>query len=197
MTNQTNQQDQVIVKGLINRESQAMMTFIDVYSGLLYHIVAKTLAPFASKEDIEECLNDIFLAIWDNIASYRGESALSQWVGSIAKYKALDLQRRLIHQHQIEHAEDINTLSKETSDSKPLDYHLLEAENLKAFYDLISPLSPTDQSIFIERYIGEKTTGEIADSLKMKRSAVNNHLSKGRKKLKKRLHLTQKEVKRQ
>ncbi len=197
MSFKTHKTDEAIIKGLLEQESDAMMAFIDVYSGLLYHIVAKTLFPLGSKEDIEECLNDIFLAIWDHIDSFRQESQLSQWVGSIAKYKALDLQRRLIHQHQLEQTEDISVLSQKVSEDKPLDYRLLEAENLKAFYDLISPLSLTDQSIFIERYVAEKSTGEIAENLNMKRSAVNNHLSKGRQKLKKLNPLTHKEVKRQ
>lgn len=50
---------------------------------------------------------------------------------------------------------------------------------------IISSLKPVDQKIFIMRYLLDFDTEEIARQLEMTKSAIDNRLYHGRKKLKK------------
>ena len=61
---------------------------------------------------------------------------------------------------------------------------LEEQEDIQA---IIASLKPIDQKIFIMRYLLDFDTEEIARQLQMTKSAIDNRLYHGRKKLKKSL----------
>lgn len=60
--------DKDIYKRLLNGDESALVEVIDCYGSLVKKIITYKLN--AHKDLQDECLNDVFLAIWTNISSY-------------------------------------------------------------------------------------------------------------------------------
>ncbi|MGH4123422.1 MAG: sigma-70 family RNA polymerase sigma factor [Clostridium sp.] len=169
-----------VISELRKRNPKALDFIIDKYGGLIQSIVKKTLFNFEGSGSVEECMNDVFLAIWNNIDKFYKENSFKSWIAAIAKYKAIDYKRKLLKELYNENLENIEMQQEDTSDKK-----ILEKENHEELMALLSRLKPEDKKIFILRYFNEESTKEIAEKLDVNKEVINNRLSRGRKKLRK------------
>jgi len=163
-------------------KEDALDYVIDHYLPLIKGIVSKTLGPFSKNDISKECCNDILFSIWKNSKKFNGEvNDFKKWVCVIAKYKAIDYYRMEIKKRENSSLKIMldpydHTISKTSS--------LEDQENILS---IISRLKPLDQKIFIMRYLLDFDTEEIACQLQMTKSAIDNRLYHGKKKLKKAL----------
>ena len=74
-------EDIKIIELFFNRDETAIQELSNKYSGYCYKIVWNLLN---NHEDVEECLNDTWLAAWEYIPPRR-PSVLSAYVGKIAR----------------------------------------------------------------------------------------------------------------
>ena len=69
-----------------------MQLLISNYSGLIYYIVSNIVK---GQEDIEECMNDIYMKIWKSIDSYSSRKAkFTTWITAISRNSAIDYAKR-------------------------------------------------------------------------------------------------------
>lgn len=61
------------VAGLQAKNEKALYFFIEHDGWIVKSIVHKMMAKYQDKQ--EECMNDIFLAVWKNVDRYTGEKA--------------------------------------------------------------------------------------------------------------------------
>ncbi|MEK1831143.1 sigma factor [Priestia megaterium] len=82
------------------KKEKGLELLIDQYGGLITAIVRKHLGTLKSYE--EECVNDVLLAVWHHIDRFDSEkNTFKNWVAAVAKYKAIDYQRKYIKtQHE-------------------------------------------------------------------------------------------------
>lgn len=165
--------DENVVGQLKLGNIKALEFVIDRYGGLIKSIIQKTLFNFKNSGLIEECMNDVFLAIWENCNKFsgvnRGANSFKAWIGAIAKYKAIDYERKYIKTLCYEDLETVE-LREETA----IDKELLEQECKKEIMELLSKINPLDREIFIKRYFEEESTKLIAKNL----SLINNSYSR-------------------
>ncbi|WP_397537802.1 sigma-70 family RNA polymerase sigma factor [Rummeliibacillus pycnus] len=163
--------EQNVVQQLKKQNELALNYIIAQYGGMIKCIISEKLS---RKQDIEECVDDVFLGIWQNIDHFdSSKSSLKNWIATISKYKMIDRLRK--HIKEIERqslVEEIPELSQIQRD--------LSAE----VHNLLSYLSDEDQAIFKKYYLEEKGTNEIVQELQLEKSFIYNRLSRGRKKLK-------------
>ena len=83
-----------VVEAIQKRNENAIRFIIDHYGGLLSAIIKRHLPDDLG--DYEECLDDVLLAAWHHIDSYdlQTRNSFKQWLAAIAKYKAIDYQRK-------------------------------------------------------------------------------------------------------
>lgn len=89
--------EQQLIQGLQARNSQTLEALITQYSHELFYFIRLILDGVGSVQDAEECLNDLFIAVWQEFDSFdprRG--ALRTWLTMRAKYIALDRRRHLL-----------------------------------------------------------------------------------------------------
>jgi RNA polymerase sigma-70 factor (ECF subfamily) len=80
---------------LKQKNQRAMDIVINKYSKLLYKVIYSVLGQYKDEGQIEECLSDVFLSIWNNSHKFLGdESRFKSWICVIAKYKAIDYSRK-------------------------------------------------------------------------------------------------------
>ena len=88
--------DKELLKKLKKNKSSGLSAVIDLYSGLLYKIAAGIILPLGTKEDVEECVSDSFLAFYGEIDSLDLDKAsIKTYLAVITRRKAIDFYRKL------------------------------------------------------------------------------------------------------
>lgn len=170
--------DENVVRHLRGKNEKALHYVIDIYGGLVKAIVKKHL--YNLEQVQEECIDDVFFAVWNNIDQFSGEkNSLKNWIAVIAKCKSIDYKRKYLKLLQEENIDDIALKSPLTAEG-----YLMEKELSYEVDVLLNNLKKEDKELFISYYIEGKETEDIAREKGIKKSSIYNRLSRGRKKLK-------------
>ncbi len=169
--------DAQLARAVANGSEKAFEELVRLYGGLIrsvarYHL--KSMPQYA-----EECENDVLLSVWQNIGRFDpSKNSLKNWLGAVAKYRAINYKRRYIRELAN------GALNENMTDGQSADARLLAEEVRGEIESLLAALSDADRDIFIRRFILEQPVAEIAAVRGKKPSWVYNRLSRGRKVLK-------------
>ncbi|WP_416420572.1 sigma-70 family RNA polymerase sigma factor [Priestia aryabhattai] len=165
-------EDDWIVASIMRKKEKGLELLIDQYGGLITAIVRKHLGTLKSYE--EECINDVLLAVWHHIHRFDSEkNTFKNWVAAVAKYKAIDYQRKYIKtQHE--------SLGEAEFGETP-GVHNVQRDDVE---ELLGHLSEGDRELFKAYYLQEIELKQIAKKQETTISNLYNRLSRGRKKLK-------------
>lgn len=164
-----------VVQQVAEGNENALAFIIQTYGGLLNTVIRRYM--YGNHQDFEECMDDVLLAIWQHIHSYDPQkNGFKQWVAAIAKFKAIDYQRKAdrIRNRTVAAEIDDDLYPSSTQPSYEDDVE-----------ELLSGLGQKERAIFSKYYLEEVPLREIASQFQEKESWVHNKLSRGRKKLKK------------
>lgn len=161
-------EDDWIVACITRKKEKGLELLIDQYGGLITAIVRKHLGTLKSYE--EECVNDVLLAVWHHINRFDSEkNTFKNWVAAVAKYKAIDYQRKYIKtQHE--------ALGEAEFDEKAGGN--VQADDVE---ELLGHLNEGDHELFKAYYLQEVELKQIAKKQKTTISNLYNRLSRGRK----------------
>jgi RNA polymerase sigma factor (sigma-70 family) len=163
---------------LKKRKEDALEYVIDTYLPLVKTIAAKILHSM-HEHDIDECVNDVFLTVWENARQFQGEAAdFKKWIGMIAKYKAIDQYRQAKKRREREKSD---VLLKEKAGASATEESVMRREGRNELLAAISRLKDDDRDIFMMKYYLELSNREIADHLGLSKAAVDNRLYRGKK----------------
>src|SRR5207302_10616960 len=104
-----NWSDEDLAQRLQARDLEALETLISRYSREVFYFIRLVLDGVGVAQDAEECVNDLFVAVWQEIDSFDpGRGTLRTWLTMRSKYIALDLRRQLWrrHTHNMQSADD-------------------------------------------------------------------------------------------
>jgi RNA polymerase sigma factor (sigma-70 family) len=91
-----NWSDDDLAQRLHQRDPEALETLISRYSRELFYFIRIVLDGVGAVQDAEECVNDLFVAVWQEIESFDpGRGTLHTWLTMRAKDIALDRRRQL------------------------------------------------------------------------------------------------------
>ena len=152
---------------------------MDLYMGSVYGVAKSILMNLGSEQDIEECVQDVFIEAWDNIDKFdESRGSMKTWLLILCKYKALNIKKVLIKKSKIVDIEDLQLSSRET-----IEENLLFKERKGEVIEAINSFNPTDKEVFLRRYFMEQSVEYIISCMSLSRQAVDNRLWRGRKKL--------------
>lgn len=171
---------------LLNKnESEAQRMLFNEYLNYVYTIVRSRLMDIAEREDIEECISDIFAEIF---SSYKDEAEnhgdMKGFIGVVAYRKSLRYLRRLhsANSSKTEISEEyINNIPSEENIAEQAELH--EAQRILT--EAVKSLGEPDSAIIFQKYYFGRKSGEIAKLLSMSPTAVRVRMSRAIKKLKK------------
>ncbi|WP_123054176.1 sigma-70 family RNA polymerase sigma factor [Clostridium sp. JN-1] len=175
--------DNNFITEIKNKNPKALEYAFDSYSDYIYKIVFSIFGSNRYSTYIDECINDIFMCLWNNADKFDDKKGnFKYWFKAVAKYRAINYKKKVIKDIKVDCIEDYMLESKEQVESL-----IISKENKNEVIKLIKELNEIDREIFIRRYLVQEDIVDIANSLGMNRSAVDNRLSRGRKVLKKKL----------
>lgn len=169
--------DKELLKKLKKNKSSGLSAVIDLYSGLLYKIAGAIILPIGTKEDVEECVSDSFLAFYGEIDSLDlDKSSIKTYLALITRRKAIDFYRSLKHKSSAEFSSD-----EEMTDSADDFTHSLDRKS--ALLTAVKNLGEPDSTIIIRKYILGETAAEIAEQLDLSEAAIQKRIERSREKL--------------
>ena len=83
--------DEVLIARIANGDRLAMQVLFTRHHVRAYRFVLRLVRNEATAEDL---ISDVFLDVWRQAGKFEGRSAVSTWILSIARFKALSALRR-------------------------------------------------------------------------------------------------------
>ena len=170
--------DKKMISAIIKRDEQMLAFVRQKYSKLLWKITASILLNVSSVQEVEECVADVFIFLWQYPEKYNPDRAkLSSWLSMIARSKAVDRYRSLIKNKEIS-MEEIIVESLGYAEVKTSD----EDKEELLFY--IAELDEKEKELIVRRYYYEQKPAEIALALDIPKKQIENRLYYAKQKLK-------------
>ena len=176
--------DKKIISAITARDERMLAFVVKKYSKLLWKIAASVLINAASVQDVEECVADVFIYLWQYPEKYDPDKAkLSSWLSVIARSKAVDSYRRIIRKREIS-MEEIVVESLGFAEIAA-DDEIEERYSREKLQLCIEGLNEKEKELIIRRYYYEQKPAEIAVALDIPKKQVENRLYYVRQKLRK------------
>jgi RNA polymerase sigma-70 factor, ECF subfamily len=152
---------------------------MDLYMDSVYGVAKSILIYKGSEQDIEECVQDVFVEAWNNINKFdESRGSMKTWLLILCKYKALNIKKALIKKNKIVDFEELQLPSKEA-----IEENLLFKERKDEIIEAIKSFNPIDKEIFLRRYFMAQSIEYICIDMNLSRQAVDNRLWRGKKRL--------------
>lgn len=172
-----------LVAAVLRKDRKATAEFVGLYADTIYSYVRHRLTP--RTDLVEDLVQEVFLAAWTQLGSFRGESPLKAWLLGIARHKVKDYYRARLRESaaiepdwpesaaelavepQMEHALDQERLFQKTK-------HVLE--ELPELYSLA----------LLWRYWEQRSAQEMAAQTGRTEKAIERILARAREQFKRR-----------
>ncbi|OPA79022.1 RNA polymerase subunit sigma-70 [Paenibacillus selenitireducens] len=156
---------------LLKQNPLALEFLMNAYANVVYGLIQRILGGLAQKEDIEECVSDVFVAAWNRIDEYdRSKAIFKTWLLILAKYKALDYRRKLIKQNITLSLEVDPAALHETEDV------ILSKEATQVTMGIIDSFPEPDRSLFYRRYFYYEKLDVLALQYGLTKKAIESRL---------------------
>ena len=170
--------DERMITAIKNRSEAAINEVITKYSKLLWSVAGAVLNNIGSTQDVEECVADAFIYLWEHPEKYNPQRGkLKTWLSIVARTQAVNRCREIAKRNivPLEDTDFINQLGIVDT--------FLEAETRRALLAAVNALGEPDREILIRRYYYEQKPREIALALDMSVKQVDNRLYQTKLKL--------------
>ena len=172
--------DITAIAGVKEKDERTINEIMVKYSKLLWPIAAAVLKNVGSEQDVEECVADVFIDLWENPDKYEPErGTLKSWLCMVARCKAID-RYRVLSKHStvpLEGAMMVGRMGMQDA--------LLQEETKRELVAAVNALADVEKDILIRRYYYEQKPREIAKALDLPLKQVENHLYRSKQKLRK------------
>ena len=162
---------------------EAHRAIFDDYCDYVYAIAFNRLRNTGTREDIEECVSDIFADIYQIFDEEKTDSGdIKILIGTVAKRRAVDFYRMLNAKKRktvfLENEEIVSDTDIEEDNDRN--------ELRNAMLSEINNLGEPDSTILILKYYYNRTSEEIAKKLSMTAVSVRKRCERAMKKLRSR-----------
>lgn len=191
--------DEALWRGLQARDAHALEALIARYAHEVAYFVRIILDGVGTAQDAEECVNDLFVTVWEDADSFDPTRATFRtWLTMRAKYIALDRRRQM--QRRVEGLRESapstsgmpgvwsayrqgRPLADPTSLSDSVEGLMERRERQQELRRALESLPELDRLVVYLRYFRLASADEIAARTGLTRRAVDTRLWRARKAL--------------
>lgn len=171
-------QEKNIIDAIKAGDEQAMQKIICRYSRLLWSIVGAALSQVGTTEDMEECVADVFIDLWEHPQKYdESRGGLKAWLSVIARNKAIDRYRQKTK---------IQTIPLEETVLAQMGVEP-EMENREGLQEALAELTEEEREILLRRYVYQQKPKEMAVALGLSVKQIENRLYRIKAKMRKQM----------
>ena len=164
-----------LVASVLEKDRKATADFVDKCADWAYPFLRRRLVP--RPEVVEDVLQEILLAAWQALPTYRGNSGLQSWVLGIARHKIDDYYRKRIREEDLSEEEDS---AVEPATAPMVEQQLDSAAQQEKVQKILACLPETYALALIWRYRDEKSAREMAQLSGKTEKAMERLLARAR-----------------
>jgi RNA polymerase sigma-70 factor (ECF subfamily) len=167
--------DEVLIVRIAGGDRLAMQVLFARHHVRVYRFVLRLVRNEATAEDL---ISEVFLDVWRQAGKFEGRSAVSTWMLSIARFKALSALRR-----RPEEELDDKTAERIEDQSDDPETTLAKKDKGSLLRQCLSKLSTEHREIIDLVYYHEKSVEEVAGIVGIPAATVKTRMFYARKKL--------------
>jgi RNA polymerase sigma factor (sigma-70 family) len=199
--------DDDLAQRLCERDPEGLETLIARYSREIFYFIRIVLDGIGVAQDAEECVNDLFVAVWQEIGTFdAARGTLRTWLTMRAKYIALDRRRQLCRRqtHNLQSADESRQWASDGAGNRrsggwgyendnrvvlpphpdaSMENLLEQSERREELRLALATLPELDRYLIYQRYFKFASTEELAAKTGLTRHAVDTRLWRARKSL--------------
>lgn len=170
--------DETIIVSIGNRDEDAMNDVINKYARLLWPIADAVLKNVGSVQDVEECVADAFIYLWEHPNKFDPKrGTLKSFLCIIARSRAIDRYREINRRNTVPLEEAV------LSSTFGMQEQLLKAETRRELLAAVNALGEPGREILVRRYYYNQKPREIALALGLTVKQVDNSLYRSKRQL--------------
>ena len=175
--------DNHMIKLLRSSPDIGRRVVFDEYCNYVYAIAASKLVGCGTREDIDECVSDIFAEIYRSFEEDRIVGDIKPVLGMIAKRRAIDYFRKISGlSGRTVSLEDEKIWEQQSGERVDDDVELRERNRI--LMEKIDELGEPDSTIIIQQYFYSRTAKEIAGQVSLTAGNVQKRSIRARERLK-------------
>lgn len=168
--------DLALVRRIQRRDRKAIAEFVAEHADAVYGYVRFRLAPRCEATD--DVVQDVFLAAWQKLPTYRGESPLRAWLLGIARHKIQDVYReRLRAPVALPDGDDPDELA---AGGSPVDDEIDRKRLCERAAEVLRELPEAYGTALLWRYWEAVRVAEMASATGKTEKAIERLLSRAR-----------------
>jgi RNA polymerase sigma-70 factor (ECF subfamily) len=182
--------DAALVQGLRDGKEAAYEELLARFQQPVYNLALRLLSDPADASDV---VQEVFLKIFRNVGSFRGQSSLKTWVYRITVNEAYNARRWFIRHRRgqigLEEEQDDSRSPVEVipdSGRSPFD-HVFDREKQVLIEEALRRINPSFREAVVLRDIADLSYDEIAQVLKVSLGTVKSRILRGREALRQQL----------
>ena len=165
------------------KDEEAFQTLMDRYQNRVYRLAKNFVR---SERDVEEILQDVFLTVYDKLASFEARSSFSTWLyriavnASLMKLREKKKENSVISLEEIEHSIDNHRAEKLGQWLGDPEKEAISKESIKVIAKALEDLPEEYRLVAILRDVEGLTNQEISEILGITLPAVKSRLHRAR-----------------
>ena len=167
--------DEVLIARIADGDRLAMQVLYARHHVRVYRFMLRLVRNEATAEDL---ISEVFLDVWRQAGKFEGRSAVSTWMLSIARFKALSALRR----RQDAELDDETAAAIEDHSDDP-EVALAKKDKAAVLRECLTGLSAEHREIVDLVYYHEKSVEEVAKIVGIPEATVKTRMFYARKKL--------------
>lgn len=170
------QTDEKLINKALKGNKNAWLKLIKRYEKPIYNYALRMVG---NADDGMDVMQEIFISVFRNLSSYRGEGSFKSWIFRIANYRVIEFYRRKKPMQSIDD-------QPEAPDEQDLcaEQQMLSRREGEQLVNAMQSLPLAQKAVVELKFFGEFTFEEIADQLGISANTVKSRLYSGLDKLK-------------
>lgn len=170
--------DAMLVQALLNKNRKAAAEFVSLYTDSVYAYVYQRLIP--RTDMVDDIVQEVFLAAWDNLRRFEGRSSLKTWLLGIARHKVESYYRtRLRELSSLDEGEE---LVVDTGEEPEFEQSIDKARAMVRTRSILEELPETYRLLLLWRYWEKRSLRDMAESIDRSEKAVERALARADRK---------------
>ena len=171
-----NVEDQNLIARASRGDVEAFTKLVRAYSSLVYRVALRMLGD----EDAQDASQEVWVRVWRNIKSFRGESAFSTWLYRITMNTCLSIRQRESRREEWEYSEEMPYLPEPPGGDADPETAALSAERRDEIQAALQHVRAEHRAALVLRHMEGLSYAEIAEVLEVPDGTAKGWVSRGR-----------------
>ena len=176
--------DEKIREAISRGQGDVMNHVIEKYSRLLWPIASAVLEYVGSDQDVEECVADAFIYLWQYPEKFDpARGPLKNYLCLVVRSRAIDRYRQITRHGELPLEEAVLSVSRGMQEE------LISRETRQELIAAVNALGEPGREILVRRYYFNQKPRQIALALGMTVKQVDNSLYRSKRQLRQTLNM--------